>query len=248
MNEEVGRLLDVQAIDIQLAELEDRREEVPRRRAEVSSEITALEREREERLERVERARLERRAKEGELEATQQRLERYEKQLNDVKTNVAYSALLTEIQSAKREISAAEEEILTHMERRETEEARIAEIERELEEKRAAAADELEALDAEMSDLQSRVEATRAKRDAEARAIDERLYRMYDRLRRGRRFPALVPLRGGACGACFGKLPPQVIREITHDGALHPCEACGVLVYAEQVPAESSADGSGGAG
>jgi predicted nucleic acid-binding Zn-ribbon protein len=62
--------------------------------------------------------------------------------------------------------------------------------------------------------------------------ISPNLYRLYDRLRRGRRFPALVPLRGNACGACHGHLPPQVIREILHDGSLHPCESCGVLIYA----------------
>ena len=89
----------------------------------------------------------------------QEHLARYERQLNDVKTNVAYSALLTEIQGTKRAISELEDEILTEMERRETIEARIVEIDAELEQKRAAAADRLQELERELGFVQREMDA-----------------------------------------------------------------------------------------
>ena len=82
-----------------------------------------------------------------------------------------------------------------------------------------------------------------SRRNGMVSEISPNLYRLYDRLRRGRRFPALVPLRGNACGACHGRLPPQVIREIQHDGSLHPCENCGVLIYIRP-GADAVGDGS----
>lgn len=245
MPDRLARLLAVQAMDMDLAALEERRAQVPRRRAEVSREITALETERSDHVSGLERARLARRAREGDLEVVREKLARYERQLNEVKTNVAYSALLSEIQGSKREIGATEDEILGFMGEIEEHEKRIAELDLALEGKRAEAADELQALETEETELGRAVEAQASRRDILAAEVDRNLYRMYDRLRRKQRFPALVPLRGSACGACHGALPPQVIREITHGGDLHPCEACGVLVYA---PPESQAAPAAGGG
>jgi hypothetical protein len=224
-------LLSVQSLDRKLAELEERRDEIPRVRAEVSHEITVLEEERAERERELEQVRLDRRRHEGELEMQQEHLARYERQLNDVKTNVAYSALLTEIQGTRRAIGELEDEILEEMERRETIEGRIGEIAAELEQKRLAAADRLAELEQELGFVQREIDALESRRTGMVEDVEPALYRLYDRLRRGRRFPALVPLRGQACGACHERLPPQVVREITHDRSLHPCENCGVLVY-----------------
>jgi hypothetical protein len=225
-------LLSVQSLDRKLADLELRRDEIPRIRADVTREITALDDERAERGRALEQVRLDRRRHEGELEMQQEHLARYERQLGDVRTNVAYSALLTEIQGTRRAIGELEDEILEEMERRETIEARIAEIDGELEQKRAAAADRLRELEEERGSVEREMAAIESRRNGMVGDVEKGVYRLYDRLRRGRRFPALVPLRGNACGVCHGHLPPQVVREITHEGSLHPCENCGVLVYA----------------
>ena len=229
----LGTLLSVQSLDRRLAELEARRDEIPGVKADVSREITALEQERAERERALEQVRLDRRRHEGELEMQQEHLARYERQLNDVKTNVAYSALLTEIQGTKRAIGELEDEILEEMERREAIEGRIAEIDVDLEQKRTAAADRLKELDEELGFVKREIDALESRRQGFVGDVEPALYRLYDRLRRGRRFPALVPLKGNACGACHGRLPPQIVREITHDGTLHPCENCGVLIYVE---------------
>lgn len=241
MVERLARLLAVQAMDMDLAAMQERRAEVPRRRVDVTREITALETERNAHASGLEKARLARRAREGDLELVRERLAKYERQLNEVKTNVAYSALLSEIQGAKREIGQTEDEILGFMAEIEDHEKRIAELDAALVQKRADAADELASLAAEESELARAVEAQTSRRDILAAEVDRSLYRLYDRLRRHQRFPALVPLRGSACGACHSALPPQVIREIML-GSFHPCEACGVLVYSapEGQPAATS--------
>ena len=243
-NEKLARLLAVQEIDMEIVELEERSEELPRRRAEVASEITALEEAREEASEEMERLRLERRHREGEVDTAREKLEKYERQLNDVKTNVAYSALLTEIRGAKSEIDDLEEEILERMERIETLESTIEEIDSELQEKREAASDELEAIDAQAEAVEEELGETRNRRERAAEDVDPRLSQLYERLRRRRRFPALVPLKGQACSACYARMPPQVVQEIRHRGALHPCEHCGVLVYAEAEAPETADVGS----
>jgi predicted nucleic acid-binding Zn-ribbon protein len=227
-------LIDLQAVDMRIVELSNQRDALPIRRAEVAAEITALENEKQTLEDGVERARLDRRNREGELEIQQRQREKYETQLNDVKTNVAYSALLTEIQSAKRMIGELENEILELMDAIERDTSRLAEIEVELTEKREAARDELESIDSESAALEQQLATEEHRRNLVAETVEDHLYRVYDRLRRAQRFPALVPLRGSACGSCHGHFPPQVVREVTHHGTIHTCEACGVLVYADK--------------
>lgn len=243
MTAPVDGLLVLQEIDVRIAALEVRNAQIPRRRAEVSQEITALEAERGALADSVERGRLDRRALETELETQQGRRARYEAQLNEVKTNVAYSALLTEIQTVKRTIGDLEGQILELMAAREESERRIGEIDAELEVKRTVAAGALEELEREAAEIGRALDADRARRDAALPAVDARLLRLYDRLRKARRFPALIPLRGQACGACHNRMPPQVVQEIRHSGSLHVCEACGVLVYSEtEAPAEARSE------
>lgn len=235
-------LLALQEIDMRIADLESREEAIPGRRAVIERDITALEEERARLADAVERGRLDRRAQEHELEAQQELRARYERQLNEVKTNVAYSALLTEIQNAKRTIADLEGRILELMEAREAGEGRIAEIDTELEEKRAQAAEELERLEREEAEIRHALEGERTRRRQVEPGVEKTFLRMYERLRKARRFPALVALRGQACSACHNRMPPQVIQEIRHTGTLRACEACGVLVYAES---ETAAEATG---
>jgi predicted nucleic acid-binding Zn-ribbon protein len=222
----------LQTVDMRIVELSTRRDQLPVRRAEVAAEITTLENEKQGLEDAVERARLDRRNREGELEVQQRQREKYEAQLNQVKTNVAYSALLTEIQGAKRMIGELETEVLELMDAIEQDTNRLAEIEVELAQKREAARDELQSIDSETAALDQQLATEEHRRNLVAEEVDDQLYRVYDRLRRVQRFPALVPLHGSACGSCHGYFPPQVVREITHHGRIHTCEACGVLVYA----------------
>lgn len=241
-NEKLARLLAVQEIDLEIVELEDRRKALPERRAEVAREITALEDERSAAKAELDTTRVERRTRESEVESAREKREKYERQLNEVKTNVAYSALLSEIRTTKSEVSELEEEILERMERIEALESRIAEIDAELETKREAAADELEAIDAEIEQVDAALDEIRTRREEVAEDVDPRLSALYDRLRKKQRFPALVPLKGQACGSCYARMPPQVVQEIQHGGALHPCEHCGVLVYSTPAGSAQTAD------
>lgn len=237
----VEGLLALQEIDIRIAALEGRQRLIPERRSEVSRHIILLEQERSALREAVERGRLDRRARENELDLEQERRARYESQLNAVKTNVAYSALLTEIQTAKRTISELEGRILELMSEREESERRLAEIDVELEERRAAAANQLADLAREEVEIEGTLDMERSRRGEMEHAVDKNLLRLYDRLRRVNRFPALIALRGQACGSCHNRMPPQVVQEIKHSGSPRVCEACGVLVYAEEISAAEAA-------
>jgi uncharacterized protein len=57
----------------------------------------------------------------------------------------------------------------------------------------------------------------------------------YDRLRRSRGTDVVVPLSGGACGACHTSVPLNRRSQIRTGQVLDGCEACGAILY----PSES---------
>ncbi len=58
---------------------------------------------------------------------------------------------------------------------------------------------------------------------------------LYDARRRTRRRPLIVEARGGHCGGCHLRLPPQLDSMIRQRRSLCSCPHCGRLLYASDV-------------
>ena len=101
----------------------------------------------------------------------------------------------------------------------------VAELAREQEETRAAAAEEQRTIDEELSRLH-------AQRDAAAQKVPRALLARYDRIHGRRRTQTVYPLRGLSCGHCDVAIPLQRRNEMVTRGTMEMCEGCGVLLYA----------------
>jgi hypothetical protein len=73
-----------------------------------------------------------------------------------------------------------------------------------------------------------------AAREASASTLDKTLRLRYDRLRANRRGDVVVSVRGVACGACFTAVPMSRRSQIRTGLLIEGCEACGVILYAEE--------------
>jgi predicted nucleic acid-binding Zn-ribbon protein len=150
---------------------------------------------------------------------------RLEGQQSQVKTNIAYTALLHEIEGAAGAISETETRILELMDavqgaRREVEEAEreLARAEGDLRERRQA----LEARSEELAKEQARAEAERA---GLAAGIESTVLARYERILERRR-PALALVEHGICMGCRMGVPPQRIVEIRAGHDLVTCGSC----------------------
>jgi predicted nucleic acid-binding Zn-ribbon protein len=83
-----------------------------------------------------------------------------------------------------------------------------------------------------------RDEAVRA-REAGAAQLDKALRARYERLRRLRANDVVVPLVGGACGACHTTVPMNRRSLIRAGQVIDACEACGAILYPSE-PAGSA--------
>ena len=232
MREDVQTLLRVQEIDGELMDLQGRHDEIPRRRTILLEEETLLQAEAQAVRERLKALLLEGRERESEMRSAEDRAARYQGQLAGVSTNKEYASLLAEIKGVKEKGSAAEDRALAILEETAQLRARQEELEQEIARSRAASAKQRAELDAQEADLASDIAARGQRRSDLAGRVGSVILRKYESIVRRGRLPALVALRGRACGNCFGTLPLQAASEIhRRDDEPYTCEHCGVILY-----------------
>jgi len=105
----------------------------------------------------------------------------------------------------------------------------------------AALAELLAAQEAARADLAARKSALEAERavalaarEVCAAALSKPIRLRYDRLRSNRQGDVVVSVHGVACGACFTAVPMSRRGQIRSGLLIEGCEACGVILYAEE--------------
>ena len=93
---------------------------------------------------------------------------------------------------------------------------------------------ERERLAAERAAIEAERDAAKAARDGSAAVIEKTVRLRYDRLRSVRTVAVVVALRGEACGACYTSVPRNRRTQIRAGVLLDNCEACGIILYAEE--------------
>ncbi len=231
MHADLLKLLDLQSRDAAVSEVERRLEEL---RKEVAVLDQALQRARDG-LEAARRAAADGAKRRDELEAKIEsyRLlqERRHQRLEHVRNPKDASTLMAELDLA-RSVMAKEEsdwvrsaEAVTQLEVKAQDEARVFAA---FEETQAA---ERSVLAGRQAELEAEHQAALQARETSASQLDRQLRTRYDRLRRSRSTDVIVPLVGGACGACHTSVPLNRRSQIRTGSVLDGCEACGAILY-----------------
>jgi predicted nucleic acid-binding Zn-ribbon protein len=189
----------------------------------------------------------ERRSAEAAVQDSQEKLKKYQQQINKVSTQREYGALLQEIDTVKGQISSGEEQALSSLdvsEKAQKDLETLREGFREIEERYAA---EQTRWDAEKPGIAKQVEKLRARiatlRQQLPRHVVANFERILERSPSGAVAPVRIIERPGQkqrewhCAACNYRVRPQVVVEIRNGGSLIQCESCKRILYLE--PAES---------
>ena len=232
MDSNLQHLHDLQRLDSRIAGLERKRDAIPVR-------IRALDDADEQARAAVEAqrgklagVRKDLRSREKDLEQNASEKVKRDTKLYEVKTNKEYSAVLAEIETLKVEKSRIEEEILVLMDTQDRMAREVGESEglrhrQEQESKvhKAAATEELRALEADLA-------VVRAERDSLARDIPRDLLTQYRRLLKGRGGLAVAVVgSNGICSGCRLSLTPQRFNELRQSSQILTCEGCGRILY-----------------
>ena len=240
MHKDVETLLEAQGLEQRLKELDAEINSLPRRIALLEAPLAAHQAEIDRAAAATAMAQAERRKIESQIQDLKARVAKSRNHSAEVKTNQEYKAVLDEITYSEGEISRCEERILQLMEEIEGHEAAA----REVEAKRAHIQAEVDAAKAE---IRTRTDADLAEKQRLQdqlselrRGINPNTLRRYDRVAR-LRGQAVAVLDHYACGACWVRLRPQFLQEITsRPEEVFFCETCGRLLYVAVVTSEAA--------
>lgn len=231
MNSELGHLILLQDVDVEIKRLREEVESLPSRRGELERQFAESVKESLAIKQELEEAQSTKRRLEGELEHEQQKHQKFKNDLMKSTNEREYTTAVREIDITRKAISALETEVLKLMERVEKLDAQVAERTPEMESRRVEVDRQLKEWIASADVSQQRLEALKAERSAKMKALGPDARSTYERLSRMRNGFALAEARNYSCMACRMTIRPQVFADIRRGDSIITCESCGRILY-----------------
>lgn len=237
--EKLKNMFELQLIDSQIDEIQILKGELPIEVSDLEDDIAGLET----RIKRLENqvSDLEEEVSKhmANINEANALIERYEKQMDNVKNNREYDALSKEIEMQRLEIQLSNKKIKTTreevMKKDETLKAtqdRLAAKQADLKTKKVELEQIIEKTDKDEKKLTALSNEAREK-------VEERLIRAYDKIRTSyRNGLAVVTVERDACGGCFNQIPPQMQLEIAQRKKIIACEHCGRILVDDSLVEE----------
>jgi len=234
--EKLKSLFELQLIDSDIDEIKILKGELPIEVSDLEDEIAGLETRLRRLKEQVADLEGEISKHNSNIKESEGLMQRYQKQMDNVKNNREFDALSKELELQRLEIQLSEKKI------------REAQI--NLESKQEVLNTNLQRLEAKQHDLDTKkvelaeiIEKTEKeenalidKSEAAKKNLDERLLKAYLKIRGSyRNGLAVVKVERDSCGGCYNKIPPQVQLEIAMHKKIVACEHCGRILVDDNV-------------
>ncbi len=242
MKTQIKNLLELQNIDLQIESLLLKEKEIPKQKEKLRIQEKKLRQEIEDSEKHHKKLVLDQRECERQIAQLQEQIKKYNNQLQAVKKNEEYQALLREIDEVKKQIGLKEEEQIKIM--LEMDEANLffLEAKKRIETEIQQLKKQEEQIDKELQEvIQERKGLEQKKLDFQ-RLVSVELLNHYLRVKQRRKTgPVVVPLRDEICSGCFMQILPQVVNEIMASEKIHTCRHCGrILYYADLIDAQET--------
>lgn len=233
MHADLDNLLDLQTKDLVLLETDVRMKAIADQVATLDSQLESARRELTVAKKRLEDGVKKREDLELRIDSYRTIQDKRRQRLESVKGAREAQAVMTEVEMARTVLVKEEGEWVRAAEAVHDCERGVKAVEDKLAALETEQTAERERLGAELTSLEAVRAEAKATRDASAAEVEKSLRMRYDRLRSARSVAVVVALRGEACGACFTAVPRNRRTQIRAGVLLDNCEACGVILYAE---------------
>lgn len=231
MKDQLKILVQLQACDSRISAIVDQKGKAPLRIQKLENDLLTAEENLREDAERLELLGKERREIEQEIQDFDNKIEKSNVKLSNIKSNKEYTAALKEIEDLKTAKFQAEDKMIHLLE----------EIEA-LEEKKSANKDEQIRLEKEFNNdklkikneisvLDKELKVLQKKSTALGRSMDKEILKRYHFLLQRRDGQAVSAVIAGVCQTCHMGIPPQKFNELLRGDALMTCPYCNRMIY-----------------
>ena len=169
--------------------------------------------------------------KQGEIKEAEESVERYKKQLDEVRNNREYDTLTKEIEFQSLEIELCNKKIREANVKVEDKKRELACTNDLVADRQQALEEKKNELDEIMLETREEEQVLKAKAEELETKIDPRLLSSFKRIRKNARNGlGIVYVQRDACGGCFNKIPPQRQLDIKMHKKIIVCEYCGRIM------------------
>ena len=235
MNELTEQLVSLQKIDLEIDQVND---QIKKEQEELDKRISAMAA-REEKIAElesvIETSEKERRTLEDEMSDKIAHVKERQSKMMQVQTSREQTALLKEIEDAKKSAKENEDKVVAILEQVEKLSAELTEEKNLLTGEKTLVDEEKEKVKSAIDDLNKGKKTKQNKRDKQAQNIDGPIIKKYEILRQRRNGLAIVNVIGGVCQGCFMNLPPQQYNLLLKGDKLLDCPSCQRLLYHQPV-------------
>lgn len=239
VSEILEALLEIQTLDIQIAELEVSKVYKPHILEEKEKEIKELEQNLADAKEYLKELKVKESATTTDIATVEKRLKRSQEKLSRVASNREYDAIQEEIQKNEELLAQHTEEFYSISDEIEETEKKVAELEKNCETTKQKNTEEIAQIEDELSHLEDNIAVLKNKRKQWEVKTPKRILSTYNRLRKGLNNIAIAKVKKRACGMCYQNLAPQTIQDLIRGDEIVFCPSCGrILVWdPEESPA-----------
>jgi predicted nucleic acid-binding Zn-ribbon protein len=175
---------------------------------------------------------------EMDLKERDEQINKYRNQLNLARTNKEYSALLTELNTAKADDSKIETQVLELMKNVETDEAACEDIRSEIEAQRAKVDEFRKEAEGKAIELEKDIAEVQAEWDAEAKEMPAEALQFFKRIADTYDGEAMAEVEqvdessaSFSCGGCFMRIPSEIVNVLTTKDEIVHCSNCTRILY-----------------
>ncbi len=169
--------------------------------------------------------------KRNDIVAAQASVERYQRQLDDVKNNREYDTLSKEIEFQNLEIELCNKKIKEALVKVEEKKHDLEDTDTLIKDREVALQEKKSELDEIMQETRDEEDKLKAKAKELEAKIEPRLLQSFKRIRKNARNGlGIVYVQRDSCGGCFNKIPPQRQLDIKMHKKIIVCEYCGRIM------------------
>jgi predicted nucleic acid-binding Zn-ribbon protein len=237
------KLIELQRLDMEIRQLSLFLESIPPQIENIDRKITESSLTAVAAKEKMAGSQKKRRDLEAELKDIKASIGKYKRQLNEVKTNKEYTALLREIEESERKVDRLEETFIAEMLLEDDIQRDIQQANRKLAEAQENLSKEKDVILQRKKKAEERAQILERRKADLVPAIPAAQVELYLNISRKKGGIALSPVRDDFCDLCHVRIRPQVLNELLSTRKLILCENCGRILFwrgeTEESPAEA---------
>lgn len=230
---DIEQLKQLQTVDMQIADILQERSELEEALKRDNDAYQNAQEAIEEFNKTYEQLEAERKAKESEVQQTNEMIRRWDIRLKEAKSGREYQAFMREINGAKKDIGEIENAVLKIMEEQESINKSKEEKEKKLDEINKRQEKISKQSEKRISSLSGQMHKFELQRNDIAAKVTPSLLSLYEQIKKQRKI-AIVSVKKSICQGCHVNVPPQLYNEVMMNNKIIHCPHCQRILYYEE--------------